>query len=259
MKKNFAEIQSIKGKHRLELVMADTGEKFSPGIDRQAKSLTTPGLMVDLDRQIWRIAIPGQDEKSGDVFDWLTKRYGWSFRMALRYLENRAPDFVNVVSGDDHRGVSKASKADFSKGLQEEAPLADKWQEKAVSLWGNEIRVFFSKSSFEILNILSSQPARFFSLVDMAIDECAECGKEIDWIDESSRVWLVLPTSTEMFSSSHPLEAAEDDIIICKECYRDKVRMYQAILCCYWSAAARERKKRKERDSRAGGSVTVSA
>ena len=179
--------------------------------------------------------------------------------MALRYLENRVPDPVNFASADAQGHVSKASKPALGRCTQEEPQLVDKWQEKAVSLWGREIREFFSKSSFEILNILSSQPARFFALVDMAIDECAECGKEIDWIDESSRVWLVLPTSTEMVSSSHPLEAAEDDIIICKECYRDKVRMYQAILCCYWSAAARERKKRKERDSRAGGSVAVSA
>src|SRR5689334_18308685 len=112
MKTNKDDIRALKTKHRLELVMQEAGEIFeaNPANAEQWVSRSTPGLTVDILRQIYEIKFPGKDE-SGDVIAWLKRRYSWTFGMAVKFLQKRPAD-------PKRQEVSPAAKPKKSKPVQ---------------------------------------------------------------------------------------------------------------------------------------------
>ena len=84
------DIRELKNRHQLIAVMTESGERFDADSDDVIwPSLATPGLTVNVLRQTWELKLPGQDPITGDVFDWVKRRYGWNFSMVLRYLQAR--------------------------------------------------------------------------------------------------------------------------------------------------------------------------
>jgi len=67
MKTNKDDIRLLKSKHRLELVMQETGESFE--VDSAKSDLwhstLTHGLTVDIRRQRYEIKKPGADTEAG--------------------------------------------------------------------------------------------------------------------------------------------------------------------------------------------------
>jgi len=169
------DLRELKSKHRLELVMKDTGETFDES-GPVWKSAQTTGLLVDLEKQSWRV----KDGAGGDVFEWLKYRYGWPFVMCLRYMQSRKADGYSVATVEAVRPVDKKPpvRVDFAK----DEP-ADRWQKKALELAGDRIRPFFSPyvTAGEIVRALSSLPSRYLPMADFMVHECRDCGYGFDW------------------------------------------------------------------------------
>jgi hypothetical protein len=176
MKMNKDDIRALKTKHRLELVMQKTGEAFEMDVEdpNQWHSLTTPGLVLDIRRQMFEITKPDKDIESGDVLAWLRRRYTWSFSMAVRFLQSRAPD---------PKKDSQPTKAEIKPRIipnaeDEKAPL-DKWQEQALQIGGERMRSYFSRSWADL--VMNVDEIRIEPIFAPRIVSCQRCQKNIDW------------------------------------------------------------------------------
>lgn len=176
MKTNKTDIRALKSKHRLELVMQEAGERFEADASKPEvlHSLVTPGLSVDLRRQVYEIKKPGLDPEAGDVIAWLRRRYGWSFAMAISFLEKRNPD------------LKQESKPALQEIRQPAQPLEesqekalDPWQEKALQICGEKIREYFSWSWHDLIMLIDE--TRIEPVHTPEISHCPRCGSRIDW------------------------------------------------------------------------------
>lgn len=243
--KTRIDLQQLKSRHRLELVMKETGEVFSES-GHVWKSTQTGGLMVDLEKQSWRL----ESGVGGDVFEWLKYRYGWTFAMCLRYLQARRADGYSLAL------VSVAKPAEPPRPVKAESVRgepADRWQKKALDLAGDEIRALFSPhvTAGEIMRARLAIPARFLPMVDFLAGECVECGYEFDWLKPGEVCYL-----EERFHYGGE-DVPEDERVlffldngnlsdfICESCKQEKARYFLALEYCLLSARAREQEQRQ--------------
>ena len=240
------DIRELKSRHRLELLMRDTGERFEANGD-EWRGVETPGLLVDLERQTWRIQRAGVETAGGDHFEWLKFRYGWNFGMSLRYLKSRPSDpEVRTVVPDK---ISRSVETVDDLGLE---PI-DELQQKALALAGDSIRDLFSSSysSGEILRLLSIWPSRFLNIVDFSVDACSECGKEFDWQKPGTLCYLeqFLDYGGEDIDSDEAkiffLDNNNLQGFVCDDCVQEKGRYYLAMRYCFFSAVNRESRERQ--------------
>lgn len=189
--------------------MQDLGEQFEIHGD-QWHSTTTRGLIVDVLQQIYEYQRPGMDKETGDLFDWLKQRLGWSFKQVINYLKKRRPDPeteqpTETVKRDEkpivkHEGRSskKSSYPDLEKessGLYECGAgyengqtyylyllkPTDTWQARALEIGGESMRDYFTWNAGDLWLERSLQPSRFVPVQDMEISICDECDKPIEW------------------------------------------------------------------------------
>jgi hypothetical protein len=252
--KTKIDLRELKEKHRLELVIVETGEKLEANANIW-RGLDTPGLIVDLNRQTWRIEHAGVEKAGGDVFDWLKFRYSWNFGMCLRYLNKRPADAPRNSEEKQHvpdEGKKNHGHLVTVSRLEPQDPM----QTKALKLGGDEIRRFFSPhySSFEILEYMSCWPARFLPLIDAQVDTCESCGKEFDWEDPDQRCYLQQfydYGGEEMDSEDQKLFFLDNRNLsgfVCGDCARERIKQYLAMQLCFQSARLRERSKDEERE-----------
>ena len=174
MKMNKDDIRLLKAKHRLELVMQETGERFEADKAKpdQWRSMITPGLVVDIRRQSYEINKPGMDTEAGDVLTWLQSRFNWSFAMAIMYLKKRPAD----PKGETQ--PAKKINPIIRKDEDEVKPL-DAWQEKALLIGGERMRKYFS---WDWLSLALYVPETRIEPTH-APDEtrCGRCNERINW------------------------------------------------------------------------------
>ena len=247
---NKTDTKALKKTHRLELVMQETGEEFEVGL-KEWRCLTVRDLVVDIQRQTYRIEHPGLPVEEGDVIAWLQFRYGWSFKMALTYLEKRKPDGPRLKV-EEKANVKEREKT--GGYIPQNSGTLDLWQKKAIELDGEGIRIYFSEqhSSYELIQLLGAQTARFTELIASDVDECEECGKEFYWEDQSERAYQAFHFWDEGETEDNRIAAflytLDSTGIICFSCMRKKVNSVLALKCCIKSASRRERKEKKLRD-----------
>lgn len=206
MKTNKEDIRVLKSKHRLELVMQAAGEVFevAAGNSDLWRSTSTPGLTVDIRRQLYEIKKPGMDAETGDVLTWLQVRYSWSFAMALKFLQNRAPDPMQaqpipivktknkVMPLSNEYIVRTVIYTDPITGRQDcgidyRYDLMDDLQKRAIQILENAhlkpdwIIDYFSKSSVDVWFEMQKRPHRFTRIEDVGINKCGRCGTPFNW------------------------------------------------------------------------------
>lgn len=175
MKTNKDDIRALKSKHRLELVMQETGEIFE--VDESKPDLwhgtITRGLTVDIRRQLYEIKTPGMDTKANqDVIAWLMRRYTWTFPQAKRFLENRAVD-------PKQKTQPAKSKAKIIRNDEDESKPLDQWQERALKIGGERIRKYFS---WRWLSLAMYMPeTRIEPTHAPEITHCPQCDERINW------------------------------------------------------------------------------
>jgi hypothetical protein len=172
--KTKIDIRELKAKHRIECVMQATGESFDQS-GRVWKSVSTPGLSVDTQAGAYQILSPGKNE-SGDVIQWLKARYGWTFKQAITFLQNRTPDPIQPA--DEVVTKTKAKPAPVVLAVDEERGL-DRYQEKALEIAGERIRKYFAMDSNGVIYELGD--LRIDPTIAPYEDECQRCKKSFDW------------------------------------------------------------------------------
>jgi len=174
MKMNKEDIRTLKSKHHLELVMQDTGESFEVDAAKpdQWHSTITPGLTVDIRRQMYEIKKPGANTEAGDVLTWLQNRFNWSFAMAITYLKKRPSD-----PRRETQPVKKINQI-IRKDEDEIKPL-DSWQEKALLIGGERIRKYFL---WPWLSLAMYMPeTRIEPTHAPSETHCGRCDERINW------------------------------------------------------------------------------
>lgn len=175
------EIKDLKAKHRLELVMQEAGERFEADANNPDILRGAAGLVVNTRMQTYEITRLGENVESGDVIEWLKGRYSWSFAMALKYLQSRAPDPIQTQQVKAEK-KSKPSRKDLND--YNEPPL-DKWQEEALELAGEKIRKYFTWDSYSLIMYLDEVR---IEPVYMPIEKyCIRCEEPINWKIEKIR------------------------------------------------------------------------
>lgn len=179
MKTNKEDIRLLKSKHRLELVMQETGESFE--VDAAKSDLwhgtITHGLTVDIRRQMYEIKKPGADTEAGDVLTWLQSRFSWSFAMAITYLKKRP--------SDPKRETQPAKKINqIIRNDEDEVKPLDTWQEKALLIGGERIRKYFSWSWLSLAMYMPE--TRIEPTHAPEITHCPRCDERINWYFEKT-------------------------------------------------------------------------
>ncbi len=174
MKTNKDDIRALKSKHRLELVMQETGESFE--VDAAKSDLwhgtITHGLTVDIRRQTYEIKKPGADTEAGDLLTWLQSRFNWSFAMAITYLKKRPADLKSETQ------PAKKINPIIRKDEDEVKPL-DTWQENALLIGGKRMRKYFSWSWLSLA--LYMPETRIEPTHAPRETHCGQCGERINW------------------------------------------------------------------------------
>jgi hypothetical protein len=188
MKLNNDEIYALKKKHKLELVMQETGEAFEvdPQNPERWLSTVTPGLTVDLRRQLFEIKLSDKTE-AGDVLAWLRRRYSWTFGMALRFLQRRQPDPKTDAPSKPEK---QSTGADMHPPEISSAAL-DRWQLKALELAGERIRPYFAFGLTEL--VLYVEEVRIEPVIAPQVTHCQRCDKLIDWPQEAKKSLVEIP------------------------------------------------------------------
>lgn len=267
---NKKDIRILKEKHRIEHVIQESGEVLeadgkSPEI---LKSRSASGLIVNTKTQTFEIAVPGRDPQTGDVLAWLQHNYAWSFKMALRYLQSRAPDpVVEAVSVPARIDPIALESNDYIQtaiiytapetGRKDHAvrvnyDIMDDLQKRAFKISHTWITRCFGKSSSEIRTMMDEYPHRFKATVDFSIDKCACCEEPFIWgipgaIAYAQEVAKPLSVISDEDLSVY-LETEDDifidsDFVICESCLRKTYApRYEALRLCWRSARRREKK-----------------
>ena len=248
MKMTKEEIRALKKKHLLELVMQEAGEVFevNPANPDQWQSTITPGLFVDIRRQIYEIKLPGKDE-SGDLFEWLKRRYSWTFGMVINFLQKRPADpktkepikstkktKVKINLNDEWKMVSHIYTDPItgskSYGIKYNREAMDELQKKAFEIADEWILDYFSKPSYELFSEIIEFPHRFKRTVDFDIEECANCETPFNWSNAETSAY-----------ACEENEYLETDFVICEKCLRAKYApRYRALNLAYRSACKRD-------------------
>lgn len=173
--KTKIDIRALKAKHRLELVMQETGERFEDDLKNPDiwRSVSTAGLSVDIRRQLFQINKPGSDAESGDVIAWLQRRYSWAFTNAIKYLQQRTPD------PKQKKRPTKAEPSPKLAGFEDAPKPLDKWQEEALLIAGERIRPYFSWSWVNL--VLHVPETRIEPTHAPEITACPQCGENLNW------------------------------------------------------------------------------
>jgi len=182
MKTNKDDIRLLKSKHRLELVMQETGESFEVDAAKPDlwHSTLTPGLTVDIRRQLYEIKKAALESEAGDVFKWLQRRYSWTFGMAVKFLQKRAPDPKQAA-----QPTQKKTHVIFN--TEDEIKPLDKWQERALEIGGERIRKYFSWSFWNL--VLYMPEIRIEPTHAPEITTCPRCGERLTWhFEKQTRV-----------------------------------------------------------------------
>lgn len=168
--------QELKQRHRLEILMQESGERFEAdaGNPHLWHSTITPGLVVDTDRQTFTITSGRDAIESGDVFTWLMYRNRWTFPQAIRFLQKRRPDPKRVEPAQP----AKAKTFDAAYEDLEDKPL-DRWQEKALEIAGERIREYFTWRWYSLAMYL--EDTRIEPTHAPGVTHCGRCEKRIDW------------------------------------------------------------------------------
>ena len=249
MKTNRIDVRALKAKHRLELVMEET-EVFAVDPKRSDlwRSLTTPDLTVDLRRQLFEIKKPGAVAvETGDVIAWLRYRYGWSFGIALRYLERRTPD-----PEGETQPTRRGSDIDQVRDERTEPEPLDHLQQRALEICGDRIQELLSWSEWEL--ITSIDVTRIEPTHAPGVEECAHCGELFDWRVETTMgrdrmgnlCQQVDPLPLRAYVVKHPTGDEEDDEIVCLRCGRAEYDFQRAFRLIKASAQQREEKQSEE-------------
>jgi hypothetical protein len=227
---------ALKKQNRIELVLQEAEERFStdPQDPNFWVSLTTYGLVLDLKKQTYTLSRPGFELESGDVFSWLMSRYGWPFKWALNYLQQRKPD--PVVD----REKTEKPESHFEIDRDRDRDL-DPLQRQALQLAGEEVRQYFRASWLKIADIKSHIPSRFMGIVAVDVSECVECGQKFDWQDPATQAYIA--EGADFGGQDLPDELAKKfflDIwieeVLCRTCVQKKLDLYLALEKCEKSA-----------------------
>jgi hypothetical protein len=285
MKMTKDDIRELKNKHRLELVMQESGEVFEPSSADPDHWLSTitPGLSVDIRRQIYEIKQPGKDE-SGDVIAWLKRRYSWNFGMVIKFLQKRSadPKRQNIPPS------KKTKKPKKANSLEGKSKPIDQWQQRALEIGGERIRKYFSWSHWDL--ILYTDETRIEPAYAPDITACQRCERKLDWLKASENSLAQIPVahgyqlqrvgpipiivysikrrlkiSDLGLSGNEQLEdafdqltdelgalfAEEEDGIVCEKCAWDEYDLQIALSLCRRSARIREQAEEEEQRKRA--------
>lgn len=270
------EKKALKEKHRLELVMQESGEQFEQDAKRRElwRSITTPGLVVNIQRQVFDYS----DGPGGDVFTWLIQRNGWTFPQAIRYLQKRTSDPIQEVKPQAQptkavhvmlrrheskvRDLEKEQSGLYECGIGSRKgktfffylpkPM-DKLQEQALKIGGEKMRDYFSWEAWKLREVRDGQYHRFQPVIELWIDYCEECEEPIQWATKQKpqfsrepipgtaewRQIRIYPTEVYAY---RVIDEDEDSLTICENCKRRHENFYFALDLLYKSAYKRETK-----------------
>lgn len=178
------EIKVLKSNHRLELVMQqEARESFETDAKKpdQWHSTITPGLTVDIRRQVYELARPGMDTESGDVLAWLQRHYGFTFKKAVSFLMARPSDPKNTTQPAKVKKSAQVAKKKQDDFHYPDANAMDEDQTRAFDLAHSWIEKYFSMSSSEIQLLINKTPQRFKKVIDLRVEKCASCETPFNW------------------------------------------------------------------------------
>lgn len=279
---NKVDTRKLKAKHRLELVMQDTGEKFDADAANPDlwHSVTTHGLTVDTKRQRYEYKRPGMDTEAGDVIAWIQLRYAWSFSMAIKFLQKRTPDPKQETQPAKiaKRKQKKNQENDFvtttkiytdpatgaeSYAVSYNYEIMDNLQQRALDLWHGAVE-YFDKSSETLWDKLQKYPHRFKQIVDSDIEKCASCETPFNWQNPGTFAYAQEEeTYPDFYAGCDDHEEldievniadpifCDSDFVICEKCLRGKYTpRYKALKLVWRSAYKRKEAKQEEQRQR---------
>lgn len=272
MKMNKDDIRILKSKHRLELVMQETGESFNVDAAKpdQWHGTITHGLTVDIRRQAYEFKKPGMDIEAGDVLTWLQRRFNWSFAMAINYLKKRPADPKRETQPAKVKSYKQKQfqQSDYltvsniytnpETGAQSYSTsynylIMDDLQKRALNLWHDAVK-YFDKSSDEVWNKLIDYPSRFKTVIDFSISKCANCETPFNWKEwgaiayaeeKAEYVEVYLTGDHDHIDIGAELSVDEllidQNFVICEKCLREiYAPRYAALKLVYRSACRRK-------------------
>jgi hypothetical protein len=182
MKTSRIDTLALKAKHRLERVMQEAGETFEAdaGTAEQWRSTSTPGLCVDLRRQIYELRREGAAVETGDVIEWLRRRYGWTFGQAVKFLERRIADPAPAA-------VPASPPKAAALAVSTETVVLDKLQRRALEIGGERIRHLLSWSWLDLQRYVPETRVQAVSAPQ--VTECESCGERIGWLLDTSTTY----------------------------------------------------------------------
>jgi len=210
-------LKGIKFKNPIQDVIEETGEKYK--LDRREgkrywKGAESPELRVDVEKQYYYWG-----EEKGDVFNFLMARHGWDFKLAIKYLQNRAEfPFLRSKIADLGKGANKSDderdvRQDKNKGYaidRNPKKIKDNRIIKALELgvdYPGGIINILQLDCFAAVQLAQSFPSDLLQIIsgDWTDKACVYCYRTFDeklaakgvfWAVELGQNYELLPDRT---------------------------------------------------------------
>ena len=238
----MSKLSELKTANRLEDVIEETGYplKERGGGYWEGATINGEGLSIHVSRQRYYWG-----EESGDVIDWLKRRFGWGMKQVIAYLENRAntPEAerqaargraIELAKGADAKGqtepvppsvsVPKQAQKTKTKTGPELPYKAWEWVHLAWDYPGGLERLFKCESTRQALDEFYFWiPSRFTRLAGcFESDNCTFCYQDFTG-------WQDIYLGVEIGDSYELLHGGTGSGLYCEECYRKFQRWQKAI------------------------------
>jgi hypothetical protein len=189
-------------------------------------------LTIDLERQRYFYG-----SESGDVFDWLMRRFSWTFGQAVSYLKNRA-DLPPKMRGELQPAIEEEPAPEISELVDLEVidrQTADVLQLGVDYPKGGLVRFLDCTNYITLVLEASWMPAEFIPLIGLILEGCCSyCENDLSMWQSLGQAFLAVDREADDLMIHHSAE------VYCSDCV-NRFRRWQKAL-----AMLAERARRRE-------------
>lgn len=230
------DLRALKGENQIQDVIEEAGYKLDRREGKRYWESSTETLRVDVEKQYYYWG-----EEKGDVFNWLMNRHGWDFKLAIKYLQNRAKTSAFLRSkiadlgkrskkSDDDRAVRKDKKKGYAIDRNPKK-IKDRRIIKALELgvdYPEDIEKILQLDWFSVAKLACIFPDRFSVLVggDWSDEFCVYCFRTFDEKLAARGVY----NAVELGEKYELLPAESGAGLYCLDCKEMIIRWNKALL-----------------------------
>jgi len=215
-------VRAVKASARIEKVIAELG-------------FSDPNLTIDPERQRYRLG-----DESGDVFEFLKQRFGWSFGRSLAYLENRLK--TNPLAAPLLVEPAKVPGRAVDLGRLDK--LAAEAMRLGADYPGGLAGLLEVGNFVTLIREGSWMPSELMPLVGIPLEgACSLCDAEFTGWQELGQAYVVI-------NREEPGEIIRHDAdVYCSACVKKMVRWRKALALLVRRAQRLEERAEVNRDS----------